>query len=583
MKIFLALHLQPPPFFEKFLAPPSDIVTREYMRRHMLSYENVMEHAWKIFILGIIVGMLLFLFIFIFVGILEGLLAAIVALILPFLLSSHICNGPKKLATREQKAFLRQAPAVIGSLAMSMTLTPSLDKAVFFAASINRGELGKRLSLVSWEVLTRCRDDVESSLTIFISSLSSINQALKHSLHLIMASTYEPTKEGMERLMDKAHEISVQGLKQIVERYVSSLSTQVMILYALGILLPIILISMTPLMAISTPIPYDKNYVDVISMPRFPITALAFLLLIVIPTFSFYYSYSILEISPLSNLTISFNNIRWEDLVPWIAVLILIGFMIIIEIAISYPEIFLIALSILISFSLWKKKPLPKKIKLMDVRREYISGLYQIGIRLSSGAGIEKALIEAAESSPGTHFERWIKEILYAMKISRISLLEAIENRNKIEDWPLIYEAFRTVVNCALSDSVSAGRVAVRLAKSLSDIEDCEFEIVEKTRPIMDMMQNTAMFFAPIVLGLTIGMLSLTSGLIVYEDLRAKMIIIAGVYIIELCIIVAFFSTFLTQEGNWQHMAQWLTKRMPIAILVFTLISLSSFAGFSLL
>ncbi|MCU0861820.1 MAG: hypothetical protein MUE65_05835, partial [Methanomassiliicoccales archaeon] len=459
----LALAIAPPGFLKRAMAPPSDPLTREYMERHLISRERMAQEAWGAFLATTVLGALIALPILLLADAVVSAAAIIAALCLPFVLSSWVSNAPARLARMEERAYLRQAPAAIGSMAMSMSLTPSLERAVSFSASLSQGELGVRLSLVSWEVMTRSCDDVESSLSRFASTLSSTNQSLRQSLHLLVASVHEPTKDGMERLMDKAHEISVQGLRQAAERHVASLSTPVMVLFALGILLPIMMLSMAPLLSLSSPLPSGSA-----SAAQLPLAPMAFLLLVLAPCLSFLYARSILEASPTSAMPTLLPSLSARGIAPW---LVLAGAFILLAsmgAAAEHPCAFLMGMALSSALVIWIAHPAPRPCQ-TDEERDFIVGLYQIGNRLASGASMERALTEAACTSDGSRFGCWAREVLGCSALSRMSLAEAMETRRAAGRWPLLSEAFRTVARCAQADGVAAGRVAVRLAGSLAD------------------------------------------------------------------------------------------------------------------
>jgi hypothetical protein len=248
--------------------------------------------------------------------------------------------------------------------------------------------------------------------------------------------------------------------------------------------------------------------------------------------------------------------------------------------AAEHPCAFLMGMALSSALVIWIAHPAPRPCQ-TDEERDFIVGLYQIGNRLASGASMERALTEAACTSDGSRFGCWAREVLGCSALSRMSLAEAMETRRAAGRWPLLSEAFRTVARCAQADGVAAGRVAVRLAGSLADIKECELEVQERSRPVVEMMRSTSVLFAPLVLGLTVGMFGMTSGLAASMDLASQLTLMAGIYIMELCAIVAYFSSFLGTKGTWDDVAYWVSRRMPLALLVFTSVSLLSTAGFA--
>jgi hypothetical protein len=283
---------------EKAIAPPSDPSTKDWMLRNGVDRSAISAKAWKVLMVSIALCSPLPIIALLLAGPLEASASIVAAACAPLVLSSYVANAPARASRKEARSYLRHAPAVIGTMAMSMSLTPSLEKAALLAGAINRDPLGGRLARASWEVLTRHRADLESSLAALASSLDRSNQTLRQSLHLLVASSHEPTRDGMERLMEKAHEMSVQGLRQAAERYLAGLGTPVMIIFGLGILLPIMLLSIVPLFALAAPLPVGAEAAS--TAAKVPLAPMAFLLLAVVPGSCLLYARSLLESSPIA-------------------------------------------------------------------------------------------------------------------------------------------------------------------------------------------------------------------------------------------------------------------------------------------
>lgn len=570
----------PPSMLVGALSPPSDPLTREWMARNLMDEAEVIGKAWSAFLVVAIVGVLSLIVMSFLIQILELLVGGVAAACSPFIISSHIANGPARMARRESRAYLRHAPAVVGAMAMSMNLSPSLERAVVFASGTNRDLLGQRLAQVSWDVLTRAHADVESSISDLASSLDHGNQALRQSLHLLVASSHEPTKEGMEALTEKAHEVSVHGLKQAAERYVAGLSTPVMIIFALGILLPIMLLSTVPLFAMGGPLPTGA-LVSKANM-QLPLAPLALLLLGVVPLACLYYCRSLLETSPTAS--IPGLDIRFEPRTawPWMLWLSCLLALVLYGLMGTQPHLFLLVLGLPPSALLLRGRRVSmRRSKGEGPERDFIVGLYQLGNRLSSGTSLEKAMAEAAAASSNARFSDWSRKVMHLARVRRFPLEDAMEESGPISSWPLLTEAFRTIARCAQGDGPAAGRVAVRLAKSLGDIRDCEEGIQERLKGVVDMMRSTSLVFAPIVLGVTVGLFGLTSSFTGNEGAIGWVTLMAGVYIIELAFVVSFLTTFLSGGRTWDEFGLAFATRMPVAVLAFTSVSLLSHAGFA--
>jgi len=566
-----------PACLEPALRPSADPSARDWMARNSVDAEDVMSSAWSLFLLVAVMGSLASIALMLWLGTMEALAGMVVALVAPFIASSWASNRPARMAKRESLSYLRYAPSVIGAMAMSMIVSPSIERAVLFASRSSRNPLGKRLAKASWEVLTRSQQDVESALADLASSLGQYNHALRQSLHLFTASSHEPSKEGMEQLMEKAHEISVQGLKDAADRYVAGLSTPVMVIFALGILLPIMLLSIVPLFAMTSPIPGDAV---VMGSSAAPLAPMAFLILVVIPMSCLAYSSSLLAASPLADLAPIRISVDAKSAWPWpLWLFALVVYSLMVQVA-DQPYLTLALVAAPPSLILLSRSN--RGLKEVDgAEGDFILGLYQLGNRLSTGTSLEKAVTEAAEVQHKDQFAEWCSLVLHRSSLARVPLDEAFHEFEPLTRRPLLAEAFRTVARCAMGDAAAAGRIAVRLAKSLGQIKQCEDGIKERMRGVVDMMRSTSLVFAPIVLGVTVGLFSLTASFSGDMEATGWVTLVAGIYVIELAFVVTYLTTFIVENKGWGQLARSFALRMPLAVLAFTSVSLLSRAGFA--
>jgi hypothetical protein len=480
------------------------------------------------------------------------------------------------MARRESLSYLRHAPTAIGAMAMSMSTSPSLERAVIFASRSSRDALGKRLAQASWDVLTRSLPDVESALAELASSLDHENHALRQSLYLFTASSHEATKDGMERLMEKAHEISLQGLKDAAEHYVAGLSTPVMVIFALGILFPIMLLSIVPLFALAGTTPYEAT---VVGSPTLPLASIAFLILVIIPAACLMYSRSLLERSPMADMA---ELHLWRDrttlfLFLWLLPLAAYAMMVPVE---SQPYLTLAIVAIppcLIILKAGGRKPRTMPY----AERDLILGLYQLGNRLSSGASLEKAMAEAAGARSRNEFADWCASVLHQAMMAHVPIQEAMRAVDPVPGRPLVSEAFQTVAGCAQGDGVAAGRIAVRLARSLGEIKDCEDGVKDRLRGVVDMMRSTSLIFAPIVLGVTVGLFDLATSYSGDVQATGWVTLFAGIYVMELAFVVTYLTTFIVENKGWGQLARAFATRLPLSLMAFISVSLLSRLGFA--
>jgi len=167
-------------------------------------------------------------------------------------------------------------------------------------------------------------------------------------------------------------------------------------------------------------------------------------------------------------------------------------------------------------------------------------------------------------------------KILHRSRMTHMALEDLIASDQAGEYLsPLVAGAFRTVAESAKRDSMGAGQIALNLAQYLSDLRSCEERIRERLKGVVDMMTSTTTFFAPIVLGVTSSLVGIIGQ---YGEgspsLSSENILVAGGYLAELTFVVSYFTVFLLGERRWEEVLYQFGRRAPVAILVFTSVSL---------
>jgi hypothetical protein len=499
------------------------------------------------------------------------------ALIAPFLAASLVAGVPGALAQKEERAMLREAPAVVGYLTMSMQLQPSLERAVAFAGDHGPGVLPTRLRGLSWSLLTRGRESIEAGVQDLASSLSDMNENLRQALHLTMSATSEGTKAGMDRLLDKANALVIDGVKDAVEGYVASLTLPTMVLFSFGILLPVLLFSMVPLLSLSVTFDPAANGEQLLS-PGIPLLPLALLLLVLLPGVSFVYSIVVVGRSPTTmpeSAELHLGSATTAFLAVWLsgcALLITLGFVP------SSPNLAVLAMTLPLPLFLFARlrKDRPSRPSRTE-RRSTVSALYQIGNRMTAGASFESAL--SASARPGTRFSWFAGKALHRWRTSRGGIELALQHSALQEASPMVHSALLTVAECARRDSVAAGKIALNLAQYLSDLDSCEERIESRLKGVVDMMRSTALIFAPIVLGITTSLLRVIGAVQPMAGLESSIQLMTGIYVAELCFVVAYFTTFLVGEKSWKEVGYQFGVRAPVAEILFIAVSASFQSG----
>ncbi len=555
-----------PPSFSQLLRAKRSTSSQEWMQAKGVSHEDIANASWHIFLLTLLPLSSLILIIA-FALDLTLLSVLVPGTIASLLASALFYSYPERAAGQSDTGLLRDSPVLVGCLSMSLQLNPSLEQAVLFSTQRGSGPLFEKLRGHGWYASITKKSSASSILLSFAASLSDLNDSLRQALHLIIHASSERTREGMDRLLDKANFIALAGVKEAADRYVASLSVPTMVLFSLGILLPVMLFSLLPLTTIGG-ISLEETPADAGLDPM-----LVLLLVVIFPAASFAYAHSILLRNPMKDLPqfhfhpegkmgaivlfslgASFACMMMGGVVGACATLI---------VAIFPSSVFLV-LSTRKNHRAEKASP--------NMARDCISCLYQIGNRMISGSNLETAWEEIAKGKHDTALGRFCSSILYQHRLGGKHIHQLIKNDGRLKDVSdLIDGAYVTVAECAERDPQAAGRIALNMAQYLSDMRTCEVGIEDRLKGVVDMMRSTSLLFGPIVFGITCGLF----GLLYLSDSEAvagQLLLIVGGYLMELSFMVCYFTVFLQGRRSWKEVAYQIGTRAPVSILVFILV-----------
>ena len=549
---------------------------RDWMMRNSLSPDDVEVAAWRAFLRGILVTASLTLLLCLAFGTRTLAYTVLPALLVPLLLANRVANEPSRQARWEQRAYLRESPETIGTLVMNLRIQSSLERAMARVSQTCSGELAKRFVRLGWEVLTRRSDSLDQALLAFIPRLSQENDAIGRSLHLILASIYESDDESRDRVLDRANRTAIEGVKEAAGHYVASLSNPALIIFALGIMLPVMLFSIAPLLTMGS------MSAEAGLGSSFDGGWLFFLLLVVVPIGCLLFAQSALSNNPLAEVP----KFKFP---PFISMLMPVGLSALLSLLCLLllqgdllPYGLSMALILPLCLSIGIKTRSCKAGAKNEERAGFISALFQMGSRMAGGASFERSLEEIALTGMGTPFGGCAARAFKRARLDRAELSEILERELSARCGRDVAQAFAVVARAAEKDPQYAGRLALNLAHNFSDIRTAELKIEENLHGVVDMMRSTGMIFAPIVLGVTSSLMAVTVGAgLASSDSIDMQVILAMLYLAELVFCVCYFTNFLRRDRTWTHLARDFAVRCPIALVLFTAVSLFARTGLS--
>ena len=491
---------------------------------------------------------------------------------------------PKMQARRLRNKALGRLPETINYLVMSMKLSPSLDRAIDFAAQNLDEPLASAMKRILWNVYMRKHHSIEESFVSFSYEWGDWNEDFKRSLYAIRAAELERTQEGLNRGLEKASEIILTGTKQTMETYTEKLSGPTFILFAMGILLPMILGSMLPMMSVGG--------------MSIGVVQLVLLMDVAIPAVSFGYAYSILGnrpgTTPPPHLVERSKDKSRRPILGAILIAALFAPLALPQVSAIFgwgylPILWALggAVSFYAFMSARELKRRRDEIKTLE--DELPDALFQLGSRISEGKAIEAALEKTSETMKGTLIAALFHRMARVLQMTRTSLDEALFGRSGIlKDHPsrILRATMRTVVEVVKKDAVTAGQTIVGLSNHLRDMQKVEHEIRTKLSQVMGMMTSTALIFAPVVLGVTSALYFVMAH--VMEGLKGvsgagfsfgggtvvpyqTFTLVLGFYLFLTVLVISYFVSGMKEGDDPVDLRYQIGRTMPIALLIYSL------------
>jgi hypothetical protein len=596
-------------------------------------------------------------------------------------------NYPFSQANKEQVRSLTYVPEIIGYMNMSMKLVPNLEKAVEFSAEHGRGKIAEDFRKLIWDVQVGVYSTLSEGLDVLAYRWGKFSEEFKKALMMIRASVIEDSEAKRYAVLDKTLDEVLLSIREKMEAFARGLSQPTIILFYIGVLLPLILIIILPVGSAFSGMPFANPVV------------LALLYCVIIPLITVLFAKNILDKRPppkwkmklgrfsadvrllivfilaagvITSLFLSAEGLPPKSLIggdtPQIVpydkqkadVLAKAGlepdhfedggrryleivsrtgseeeakrklavekksfFMALEHDIAPYNLIFglLLTFTFAVSFffyftSVYKRK-LQKEI--MQMESEFKDSLYILASRLGENKPVEEALRYTKEFLSDSVISRRI----FGRTIDNISLLAMpIEaavfdpNYGSLKNIPssMIKGSMKLLVDSVRLGVNVAARTMISLSMQLSNLEKVSNMLKNLVSEMVSTMRSMSLFVGPIVLGITtslqrvvvitiasVGYSSLLQpgatgvagtlpgaanipstftgmniGTLIKPEAIAAMaeptqfIIIIAVYVIELVLILSYFTTKLEEDNN-TLVKQNLAIYLPLSVIIFVI------------
>ena len=148
----------------------------------------------------------------------------------------------------EYRPLIREGPKITGMMSVVIESGGSLDSAIRTVAEDGPHSVRKFFSSIVADADIRINPDIKTGLNGLISSLPKELAGFRRSMNMLMAASEMAGGAEKTRILKDATDISLMSLKETGETYSASLSNPCMVIFGLGIMVPMILMSILPML-----------------------------------------------------------------------------------------------------------------------------------------------------------------------------------------------------------------------------------------------------------------------------------------------------------------------------------------------
>jgi len=450
------------------------------------------------------------------------------------------------------RRLMNECPAVIGVLTSTIESGGSIDTAVRAIAE-DGPRHSRQLFLDSVrDADTKGSPSLTSSLSSRLSELPEEASGYRRAVMMAVSASESSDEIERTRMLRDSAQIALEAVKEMGEAYGASLTVPCMTVFGIGIMMPMILMSILPMLSIGGM--FETGTIDN--------GAIVLITLVMIPAIILAVSVYLRSRNPF--LTESFRIKDLRCLLP-IFCSIPLG---LIAMRFTDDSTMILLLSLapacVVCVILMAGGMRGNRVRLAG-EQALMDCVFDIGNRMLGGTNFETAAVEASavrkESEPVSRMLS--REFALCRGDVGAAVSCAVEPVSREMSMALC-----SIQACSERDTEDAGRLAVTLGKQFQSRNAAKRDLEMKLKSTTDMMAGTAMVFSPLVLGLSVSMLEPLTKLAGELSLEGTSTIL-GIYLVELNALIAILLSSLG-SGDGVLQTVWRFCIMcPISLAVF--------------
>jgi len=397
-----------------------------------------------------------------------------------------------------------------------MRASPNLEGAVKFASQNLEGPLAWDLRKLLWDIETGKYSSADDALVDYITKWKDKNREFSEALNLLRGSAVE--SERREMVYDETINVILNGTRERAKHYAAGLRMPMTLIYAMGILLPVMGLVMFPIVLIFISDKVKPSFIffgyDIL-LPMSLFFLINYILSSKPPTFSPPDISKAKGVPPMGKFALG------GAMVPiWpLALLISLPFILVGIAGISDPEIyFSVSFSLVTTFGMsliivvyafldsYQKIKIRRDIE--KIENEFATALFQLGNIIAGGVPLESAIDKVKTNLKELKIAELFQLVSLNMKKFGYTFEEALFNKDVGAIWyypsKLIQSIMQTIIQSSKKSVKTAASSMIVISSYLKGVHDVKEEIADILGETTSSMSFLARFLSPLVAGVTV-------------------------------------------------------------------------------
>ncbi len=483
----------------------------------------------------------------------------------------YLYNYPFFLKRRYESEVSSEIVTMILYMAMYMRNNPSLEGAIKFAADNLSGPIGLELKKMLWDVEVGNYFSMQAALLDYTEKWAK-NREFVQAVELLITSMKQVGEKRIT-LLDETVNIVLEGNRERAKHFNQKLKLPVMVVHALGVILPVMGLVMFPVISVFLGI--ESAVLFVIYDVLLPLI-LYFVIMRISElrpaTFSKIDISENPDVPPMGKIKIGSRLVSaWPiaalSAIPFIGLGLFIKQFETEGIIAGLLMLFGVAFSISLYNILLSRKRIEVRDKTRKIEGEFAEALFQMGNQVSSGKPIEISIKNSMERINNLEIKKFFDKALNNIKSLGMTFQQAFFDKDfgAIRLYPsrMIKNIMRTVVESSKKGVNVASNAMLSVSRYLKGIHSTQEEVREELSETVNSLKFQLYFLSPMISGIVVTLAiiiirilkSLSASLGDFQSIQVPLIsqfanitvtpfqfiIVVGTYIIETCVIISIF------------------------------------------